>query len=64
MKATPNISALDPDAEANLVRNLAEFIFSEERAPASNPPHYNAARALLAAGLIDREALSKLADSE
>lgn len=64
MSTTPNVSALDPDAEAKLVRGLAEFIFTEERVPASNPPHYNAARALIAAGLIDREALSKLSASE
>jgi hypothetical protein len=50
--------------EKDLVRRLAEFIHTEGRAPASNPPHYNAARALLAAGLIDRDVLSKLSDSE
>lgn len=50
--------------EKDLVRRLAEFIHAAGRAPASNPPHYNAARALLAADLIDRDALSALSDSE
>jgi hypothetical protein len=50
--------------EKDLVHRLAEFIHAEERAPASNPPHYNAARALLAAGLIDRDVLSKLSGPE
>ncbi|WP_328313064.1 hypothetical protein OG432_24295 [Streptomyces sp. NBC_00442] len=49
--------------EKDLERSLAEFIHNEEHTPASNPPHYNAARALLAAGLIDREALSRLSGS-
>lgn len=64
MRATPDASTLDAASEKELVRRLAEFIHTEGRAPASNPPHYNAARALLAAGLIDRDALSKLSDSE
>lgn len=55
---------MEEASEKELVRRLAEFIHAEGRAPSSNPPHYNAARALLAAGLIDRHALSELSESE
>lgn len=57
---------MDEATEKALVRRLAEFIHAtgHEAANRSNPPHYNAARALLAAGLIDRDALSGLSDSE
>ncbi|MFC9497715.1 hypothetical protein [Streptomyces sp. NPDC056982] len=66
MNATPDTSALDFATEKNLVRGLAEFIFSAEEIGVSvgNSPVHSAARALLAAGLIDRDALSKLSDSE
>ncbi|MFD7554101.1 hypothetical protein ACFV9E_06125 [Streptomyces sp. NPDC059835] len=62
----PDISALDFATEKDLVRGLADFIASAEEKGVSggNSPVYSAARALLAAGLIDRDALSKLSDSE
>ncbi|WP_434744686.1 hypothetical protein [Streptomyces sp. A-14] len=61
-----DIRALDSETEANLVRGLAAFIFSAEEKGVSvgNSPVFSAARALLAAGLIDRDALGKLSDSE
>lgn len=66
MSTTPDISALDSDTEKDLVRGLAAFIFSAEEKGVSrgNSPVFSAARALLAAGLMDRDALSKLSDSE
>lgn len=66
MTVGPDISALDSVTEKDLVRGLAEFIFSAEEKGVSggNSPVYSAARALLAAGLIDRNALSKLSDPE
>jgi uncharacterized protein with von Willebrand factor type A (vWA) domain len=53
-------------AERDLVRRLAKFIFraEDEGVSVGNSPEYSAARALLAAGLIDRDALSKLTESE
>ena len=57
---------MDEATEKALVRRLAEFIHATGHAAVNrgNPPNYGAARALLAAGLIDRDALSKLSDSE
>ncbi|WP_181008915.1 hypothetical protein [Streptomyces sp. SM12] len=52
--------------EKELVRRLAEFIFRTEEHGVSrgNSPVYSAARALLAAGLIDRDALDALSEPE
>lgn len=50
-------------AERELVRRLAEFIHDAGRVFVNrgNPPNYGAARALLAAGVINRDALAALA---
>lgn len=54
------------EREKELVRRLARFVFTSGRQAVlrGNSPDYGAARALLAAGLIDRDALQRLSAAE